>query len=36
LTMRLDPEAVQRLDIISEQWKCSRGEVLRRLIRQVS
>lgn len=36
LAVRLDVDADTRLDVLCERWGCSRGEVIRRLIRQAS
>lgn len=36
LAIRLDQDSDVRLDLLSERWQCSRGEVVRRLIKQVS
>ena len=36
LAVRLDQDADARLELICQRWQCSRGEVIRRLIRQVS
>jgi hypothetical protein len=36
LAIRLDTDADVRLELLSQRWNCSRGEVVRRLIKQVS
>ena len=36
MNVRLDEDADARLELMARRWQCSRGEVVRRLIKQVS